>query len=83
MLNSTHIQRKLEQGPRIQALLRESKNQRDLINSLYLSILSRPPTSSEIDVINTYAQKNPGRNRDAAIDVAWALINSAEFLYKH
>jgi len=104
MLNSSHIQRKLENGPKLQYLIREkSANPRELVASLYLLILSRLPTEEEWKAAAEYAQLTPSppsgdtkakanknkptarnlKNRDAIIDIAWALINSAEFQYRH
>jgi hypothetical protein len=84
LLNSTQIQRKLEQGPKIQALLRASRpGSGEVIDNLYYTILSRPPTNAERGTIASYAQTPGPDRRAAAIDVAWALINSAEFLYRH
>ncbi|MBI5766433.1 MAG: DUF1553 domain-containing protein [Verrucomicrobia bacterium] len=82
LLNSTHIQRKLEQGPKLQALLRNRTAPREVIDSLYLTILSRPPTADERRIVNARALAGPD-GRTTAIDLAWALINSAEFLHRH
>ncbi len=83
LLNSSHIQRKLEQSRMIQFLTQGNKPPREVVTGLYLGILSRFPTAEELRVMNAYAQGGPGRNREAAVDLAWALINSAEFLYRH
>jgi hypothetical protein len=81
LLNSSQVQRKLEQGPRLQALLR-SRNPREVVDGLYLAILSRPPTEDERAAVRDHAvQVRDGRV--AAVDLAWALINSAEFLHRH
>ena len=48
-----------------------------------LSILSRFPTEDELKTVGAYAQSGTAKPRDAAIDLAWALMNSAEFLYRH
>ncbi len=80
LLNSTHIQRKIEQGPKFQALLRSKKPPREVISDLYLLILSRPPTESERAAIAEYAKTD---TRNALVDVTWSLINSTEFLYRH
>ena len=82
LLNSTHIQRKLEQGPRLQALLRQNPRPEALIDALSFTFLSRPPTADERAAIRAYFQSHPDR-RAAAHDVAWALLNSAEFLLRH
>ena len=82
LLNSTHIQRKLEQGPRLQALLRARSTPRELVDSLYFTILSRPATADEQRLAADYATSGIDR-RTAALDLAWALINSAEFLHRH
>jgi hypothetical protein len=84
MLNSSHVQRKIEQGPRLQSLLQSRRKPVELVNELYLTILSRYPTKEELSVIAAYApQPARGRGREAMVDLTWALINSAEFLYRH
>jgi hypothetical protein len=81
MLNSTQIQRKLEQGPRLRAIL-ELRDPGRIVDELYLTILSRLPTDDERQAVADHlrATRSP---RDAAIDLAWALLNSPEFLYRH
>lgn len=81
LLNSTHIQRKLQQSPRLQAMMREIRDPRAFVNQLYLTILSRYPTGEEWKLIQAHAPAV--RGQAAAIDLAWALINSTEFLYRH
>jgi hypothetical protein len=84
LLNSSDIRRKIEQGPRLQALLRQNQGrQRETVDALYLTILSRYPTPAERQTIAAYAQSDGLNGRAAALDLAWALINSAEFLYCH
>jgi hypothetical protein len=83
LLNSTHIRKKIEQGPKIQALVRTRGSPREVIDALYYTILSRPPTDQERQAVITYGS-SPGMDaRSAALDLAWALVNSAEFLYHH
>ena len=83
LLNSSHLQRKLEQSPKIKYLLNTRNNPRDLVTGLYLAILSRFPTEDELRIATAYFPAGGGDNRSAALDVAWALINSAEFLFRH
>jgi hypothetical protein len=81
LLNSSHIQRKIEQSPKLRALRESSKEPRQIINGLYLTILSRWPTEAEAKTALAYAAS--GASREAVTDLAWALINSAEFLHRH
>jgi hypothetical protein len=81
MLNSSHIERKIEQGPALQEIFRDN-NPQDAVKTLYLTILSRYPTDEEMKIIAAYARSG-GNRRQAVVDLAWAMINSSEFLYRH
>jgi len=83
LLNSSHIQSKLEQSPKLRSLLKTRSNPRDAVTGLYLAILSRYPTETELEAAAAYFPSGGADNRPAALDVAWALINSAEFLFRH
>jgi hypothetical protein len=128
MLNSSHIQQKLDRGPKLKAIFESGGKPDEIVEALYLTILSRPPTADEISRIRSYGTPtpvaNPGKGgksrkegksgksekgskvadagktektgsdekvskvvvvkkRDDWIDLAWALINSPEFLYRH
>ncbi|MDP2995979.1 MAG: DUF1553 domain-containing protein [Bryobacterales bacterium] len=83
LLNSTHVQRKIETSPKFQFLLRSAKNPQGLVTGMYLMILSRFPTQEEQKIVAAYSQSGGVKGRDAMVDLAWALINSAEFLYRH
>jgi hypothetical protein len=145
LLNSSDIQRKIEQGPNLQAIINSSRKPAEILEELYLTILSRYPTPEEVKLAEAYrgplpakpapaakpgatnsvptntvasgsvatnvATKPTGatnevmvksrplgslgtgsksgdrsassRRRDDWVDIAWALINSEEFLYRH
>ncbi len=83
LLNSSHIQRKLEDGGKLLASLRQAgKSPREIADTLFLTILSRYPTAEELATVAGYREKT-GEGRRTALDVAWALINTAEFQYRH
>ncbi|MFZ4395845.1 MAG: DUF1553 domain-containing protein [Kiritimatiellia bacterium] len=83
LLNSSHVQRKLEQSATLQALLQDQKGRpREIAEGLYLTILSRYPTRAELDTLTAYRQEYAGLSR-VWMDIAWALINSAEFQCRH
>lgn len=83
LLNSTHIQRKIEEGPKLQALLRSREPPARMIARLYFTILSRPPTAAERQAITAQFNARPDERVAVANDIAWALINSTEFLHRH
>ena len=83
LLNSSDIQRKLQQSQKLQALMQGGADGRQVMTDLYLTILSRPPTDEELKVVGTYGQTAGTNRRQAALDLAWALMNSAEFRFRH
>ncbi len=148
LLNSTETQRKLEQGTNMQALITSNRKPAQMVEELYLTILSRYPTPEEVEAVEAYGPRptsrpgqtakagttnaiagkpgttnaaaaksgpadakatnavarsnqvaRPGpagslgpksttkstlaKRRDDWIDIAWSLINSDEFLYRH
>ena len=83
ILNSSHIQRKIERSQKLRQLTRSRGNPREPVTNLYLTILSRFPTEAELKTVRDYAQSDQINARDASVDLAWALINSPEFLCRH
>jgi len=83
MLNSSHIQLKIQQSAKLRSLMQPGARPRDPIDALYLTVLSRLPTDAELKVVGAYFQNTPGNRWPAVVDLTWALINSAEFLDRH
>jgi len=82
MLNSGHIREKLERGPKLRAIVSSGQKPPAILDELYLTILSRRPTPSETQAVLQFIRSH-GRRGEAVSDVAWALVNSSEFLYRH
>jgi hypothetical protein len=83
LLNSSHIQLKIQQSARLRTLAQPGARPRDPIDRLYLTVLSRYPTDDELKTVAAYFQAAGGNKWPAVVDLTWALINSAEFLYRH
>jgi hypothetical protein len=95
LLNSSHIQRKLEQGANLKAIIDSPRKPSDIVEDLYLTILSRYPTPQEVRSAEGYgattppsktgksASSVPTKRREDWIDITWSLINSTEFLFRH
>jgi hypothetical protein len=63
---------------RFAKLVSSEKDDQKLVEEIYLSCLSRPPTEKEIKAV----EFKPGGNRlEVAQDLAWALLNSPAFLF--
>ena len=90
MLNSTHIQKKIWKNQRLLGAyylpkkkdkkpIKRWKSNPETIDILYLTVLSRYPTSEEKRILqNALTQKKVNRG-----DLLWLLLNSSEFLYRH
>jgi hypothetical protein len=83
MLNSATIQSKLQTGPKLTAMLSSGGSVPEIAEKLYLTILSRLPTDADVQAAEAYAKTGVAKGRDVWIDLAWALINSPEFLLRH
>jgi hypothetical protein len=95
LLNSSHIQRKLEQSAKLKAMFDSGRKPGEIVEDLYLTILSRFPTAEEVSNAVEYGKLatvtkpgksgkyTPPKRREDWVDITWALINSAEFLYRH
>ena len=142
MLNSSQVQDKLDRGPKLKVVFESGRKPEEIVEELYLTILSRKPTPAEVEIALEYgrsaspakpavvkpatakpgtptkpatpakpatptkpsAASKPGKPNQAGaagkavaakpkvsppkrrtdwVDIAWALINSPEFLYRH
>jgi hypothetical protein len=84
LLNSSEVKAKVTQSPRLRSLVEEMRNDPPtLVRWIYLGILSRYPTPAEQEAAFAYARNAGLKPQQAAQDVAWALVNSKEFLYRH
>lgn len=83
LLNSSHIQKKIEQSGRVKSLAQARQTPRETARRLYLEVLSRWPTEAEAKVVEEQLGKGAGRGPEAVVDLVWALVNSTEFLSRH
>lgn len=100
MLNSGHIQKKIDNCAELKKLVSgpsksgEKSNRltpeervksvhSNLVENLYLRVLSRFPDDEEIACAITYLESSKRKPAESACDLAWALINSREFVLRH
>ena len=82
LLNSSLMQKKIESSRMIEFQTSSNRAPADIATGMYLGILTRFPTAAETRTAQDYFQSGIGK-RQAAVDLAWALMNSTEFLYRH
>ncbi|QEL13204.1 DUF1549 domain-containing protein [Limnoglobus roseus] len=82
LLNGDTVGPKVAQGGLIAKMLQEKKTHGQVIETIYLRSLSRPPTEEER--LNLEAMIKNGKDpRMALEDVFWAVMNSREFMFNH
>ena len=84
LLNSPDLQAKLaHENGTVAKLCRTIVSDSQLVDELYLTFFSRVPTPKERDTATTYLNKNAANRRHATEDLAWAMLNTLEFLFNH
>ena len=71
-------------GGNVSERMVQEKDPRKAADDLYLTILSRPPTSEEsADVARVLARPGPATKPAAVQELVWGLLTSAEFRFNH
>jgi hypothetical protein len=84
MLNSNHIQRKIQRSWKLRKQIEAARGNRpEMIRNVYLAILSRYPTPDELRTAEKYFETGRSRQGETVDDLAWTLVNTKEFLYRH
>ncbi|HSI63438.1 MAG TPA: DUF1549 and DUF1553 domain-containing protein, partial [Candidatus Saccharimonadia bacterium] len=84
LMNSSDIQEKLNNSDsRIGQLAKRDISDIDLVSELYLTAYSRLPDEAELRTSIRFLNQPQATRQDAIEDLAWALINSAEFVFNH
>ena len=85
LLNGDAVNNRIQRGQVVQNLQKEVKKPEEVIKSLYLRTVSRPPTDVESSRLNNVLSeaKEPAEVTQFLEDVFWALLNSKEYLFNH
>lgn len=81
LLNSTHVLNKIKVCPLVKDAGNEDLSLTDLVERIYLVVLSRAPSLEELEIAREHAASAGVRN--FAADFVWALINLPEFDHIH
>lgn len=81
LMNSPQIARAIRgnNGTVLAELLASTADDREVLNTLYLRVLTRRPTGKEVQTCARYLE-TVGDRREAFEDILWSLINSTEFV---
>jgi hypothetical protein len=84
LMNAPDLQRKLaSDAGRAARLAKAGGSPRAIVEELYLLAYSRYPTAAEREIGESlFTDPDPRSRRTAAEDLLWALLNSAEFIFK-
>jgi hypothetical protein len=84
LLNSPEVHAKISHDAGFVAkLVKREANDEKLIEELYLNFYSRTPAEKEKKIALTYLAAHKDKRREAVEDLAWALLNSLEFVFNH
>jgi hypothetical protein len=78
----TFTSRLTQEGGRVDRLLKEGSSDRQIIEELYLSALTRFPTDRELSGLEAMLAEQPSR-REGLQSLTWALVSSREFVHNH
>src|SRR5690606_36035003 len=84
LLNGATVEGKIKQGKVIERLFEEGKTPQEIVEELYLRVLTRKPTAEEKERFEALLAESGEEKPVAALqDIFWALLNSREFLFNH
>jgi len=86
LINGGTIDSTFQRNPvLIPRLMKEHSDSADIVRALYIRILNRRPTSKELTAMLDLNPKSPDKRIQQKFysSVAWALVNSNEFLFNH
>ncbi len=84
LMNGENLNRRIDDANgRLQALLKSSRSDREIAESLFLTTLGRRPTDEQWRAVESALAGSPSARTAVFRDLLWALVNSKEFLFGH
>lgn len=85
LLNGDNTHERIQRGKVVAKMLADKKPPEEIVEHLYLTTLSRPPTNEEKEKLAKIISEasKPEEVKDTLEDVFWALLNSKEFIFNH
>lgn len=89
LMNSRDLQKRLAAADAWPAQLTKAAKEgetidpAEVIEKIYLAAYARPPAPAELDIAKAHFTREGIAPAEAAQDLLWSLINSAEFVFNH
>lgn len=83
LMNGDAVNDRIRQGKVVTKLIEAKKNDREIVEDLYLRVFGRLPLDKEWQPIQQALAAAPDQRQQALEDVFWALMNSKEFYFNH
>ncbi len=83
LMNGDAVNDRIRQGKVVAKLIEAKKNDREIVEDLYLRVFGRLPLDKEWQPIQQTLAAAPDQRQQALEDVFWALMNSKEFYFNH
>ena len=89
LMNSRDLHKRMASDKSVPALLAKPAKEGEtiepakIIEDIYLAAYARPPAKDELDIATAHFARKDLKPEDAARDLLWSLINSAEFVFNH
>lgn len=83
LMNSSELEVKLRKSPLLNDLCKSPLSVGELSKLITLTVLSRYPTPSELELYKAYASAQRSSTKQLCYDLVWMQMNSSEFLFNH
>ncbi len=83
LMNGDAVNDRIKQGKVVADAIKAGKQDKEIVESLYLTVFGRSPNSKEVGIVSKAISDSPDTRQLVLEDLFWALLNSKEFYFNH
>jgi hypothetical protein len=83
LMNGDAVNDRIKQGKVIADAIKTGKQDKEIVENLYLTVFGRTPNEKETSVVSKAITDAPDSRQIVLEDLFWALLNSKEFYFNH
>ena len=83
LMNGDAVNDRIKQGRVVFKMIQEKKNDREIVEDLFLRVFGRMPLDKEWANVQQAITEDPAARQNVLEDLFWALLNSKEFYFNH